>query len=348
MRSTLFAVVFLAVVCAVLALPEKPAPLSDAEVQSLFEKFIRKYERNYYGSERETRFNVFRENVEKARYYNVLTRDAVYGVTKFMDLTEQEFKGMYLMKPKTPEELKKTFPGKPEIIKQYRSKDPLPDTFDWRPNGAVTKVKNQGVCGSCWAFSTTGNVEGQVFVKTKKLVSLSEQNLVDCDHECVQYEGQESCDDGCNGGLMWAAYQYIQKNGGINTEDSYPYEGVDGSCRFKNNTIGAKVTGFKMLPTNDTQMAQWLVENGPIAVALNAEWLQFYFGGISDPYWCDPKALDHGVLVVGFGKGKTMLGADVTYWIVKNSWGSSWGESGYFRLAWGKCGVNTVPSSATV
>jgi len=351
MRSTLFAVALAALLCVVvsksLPVDVKPTPLDVAEVNTLFEKFVHKNERFYSGPERAKRFEIFRENVEKARHYNAITRDSVYGVTKFSDLTEEEFKGMYLMKPRTPEQLRKTAPAGTEFLTSYKTKD-LPDTFDWRPKGAVTPVKNQGACGSCWAFSTTGNLEGQAFMKTKKLVSLSEQNLVDCDHECVQYEGQESCDDGCNGGLMWAAYQYVQKNGGINTEDSYPYEGVDGDCRYKNSTIGAKVTGFKMLPTKDEDIAAYLVENGPIAVALNAEWLQFYFGGISDPYWCSPTALDHGVLLVGFGKGKTMLGADVTYWIVKNSWGPSWGESGYFRLAWGKCGVNTVASSAQV
>jgi len=348
MRSTLIYITLAALIYAVLALAEKPAPLSDAEVESLFEQFVHKHERLYYGNERDHRLKIFRENVEKARYYNVLTRDNVYGITKFMDLSEEEFKGMYLMKPKSPEQIRNSVPAGTEFINSYKSRNPLPESFDWRPKGAVTPVKNQGACGSCWAFSATGNIEGQAFLKTKKLVSLSEQNLVDCDHECVQYEGQESCDDGCNGGLMWAAYQYVQKNGGINTEESYPYEGIDGECRYKNTTIGAKLSGFKMLPTTDEEIAAWLVDNGPIAVAINAEWLQFYFGGISDPYWCDPKALDHGVLLVGFGKGKTLFGYDVTYWIVKNSWGTGWGENGYFRIAWNKCGINTVPSSSTI
>jgi cathepsin F len=147
---------------------------------------------------------------------------------------------------------------------------------------------------------------------------------------------------------MWAAMSYVTKNGGIMTEASYPYEGIDGDCRFKNTTVAAKLSGYKMLPTKDEDLAAWLVANGPVSVAINAEWLQFYFGGISDPLWCSPTALDHGVLLVGFGKGKTLLGFEVNYWIVKNSWSSGWGESGYFRIAWGKCGINTVPSSAVI
>jgi cathepsin F len=270
------AVVLLAVACVAFAMPThgvaniyKPAPLADAEVQQLFEQFVKQHERTYYGVDKQSRYEIFRENVEKARYYNVITKDKVYGVTKFMDLTEQEFRSMYLMKQKTPEQLRKMFPANAEIVDSYKSKNALPTSFDWRPKGAVTPVKNQGACGSCWAFSATGNIEGQLFVKQKKLVSLSEQNLVDCDHECVEYEQQQSCDDGCNGGLMWAAFQYVQKNGGINTEESYPYEGVDGSCRYKNTTIGAKVSGFKMLPTKDEDLAAWLIDNGPVSVAVS-------------------------------------------------------------------------------
>jgi cathepsin F len=147
---------------------------------------------------------------------------------------------------------------------------------------------------------------------------------------------------------MWSAFTSIQKIGGIMTEASYPYQGIDGDCKFKNTTIAAKVSGYKMLPTKDEDLAAWLVANGPVSVAINAEWLQFYFGGISDPLWCSPTALDHGVLLVGFGKGKTLLGFEVNYWIVKNSWSSGWGESGYFRIAWGKCGINTVPSTSVI
>jgi cathepsin F len=204
LKMKFVAVVLLAVAVAVMAMPNgydhlRPAALAEAEVQNMFTAFMSEHERVYVGAEKQKRFHIFRTNVEKARYLNAITRNNVYGVTKFSDLSEQEFNNMYLMKPKSPEQIRKMFPANTQVVKSFPSND-LPESFDWRQKGAVTDVKNQGACGSCWAFSTTGNIEGQNFIKTKKLVSLSEQQLVDCDHECVQYEGQQSCDDGCNGG----------------------------------------------------------------------------------------------------------------------------------------------------
>ncbi|KAL0491944.1 cysteine proteinase [Acrasis kona] len=322
------------------------APYTDEELKVMFEKFVRKYERVYADNDVDKRFGIFKENVIKAHKYNTISQDKVYGVTKFSDLTEQEFRSKYLMPPKTPDQMRATIKNA-EVVESYTRNGPLPDSFDWREKGAVTPVKNQGSCGSCWAFSATGNLEGQNFLKHKKLVSLSEQNLVDCDHTCETQEGQEVCDSGCNGGLMWLAFQHVQNHGGIDSEESYAYEGYDDKCRFKNETVAVRVSGYKMLPTKDEELAAWLVDNGPVAVAVNAEWLQLYFGGVSNPYWCDAASLDHGVLLVGFGKSKTIFGHEINYWIVKNSWGD-WGEKGTFRLAWGKCGINTVPSSAIV
>lgn len=324
------------------------APYTDDELQTMFEKFVRKYERVYANNDsKDARFKIFRDNVFKAHKYNKLTQDKVYGVTKFSDLTEEEFKRKYLMPARTPEQMRRTMKNA-QVVDSYTRNGPLPASFDWREKGAVTPVKNQGSCGSCWAFSATGNLEGQNFIKNKKLVSLSEQNLVDCDHQCEVEEGQQVCDAGCNGGLMWLAFQHVQKNGGLDSEESYAYEGYDDKCRFKNETVAVRVSGYKMLPTNDEELAAWLVDNGPVAVAVNAEWLQLYFGGVSNPYFCDAKALDHGVLLVGFGKTTTWTGKELKYWIVKNSWGSGWGEKGTFRIAWGKCGINSVPSSAIV
>ncbi|KAL9654895.1 hypothetical protein ABK040_008685 [Willaertia magna] len=326
-------------------------PLSDGEMKQLFIKFSRKHGRLYGTEEHSKRFNIFKANVEKARYYNAIAGDREnYGITKFMDLTPEEFKRMYLMKTYTPEQARSILATKNKVSVSDDMVKAMPTAWDWREHGAVTEVKNQGSCGSCWTFSTTGNVEGQWFLKKNQKVVLSEQQLVDCDHNCVTYENQQACDAGCNGGLMWSAYQYVIKAGGLVGEKDYPYEAVDDTCRFNSSKVIAKISSWTQLPTDEDQLAAWLAQNGPVAIAINAEWLQFYMGGISNPWWCSPQDLDHGVLLVGYGEGKNLFGSVEKYWIVKNSWGADWGESGYFRIirGKGKCGLNTVPTSSIV
>ncbi|OTF80778.1 Cathepsin F precursor-like protein, partial [Euroglyphus maynei] len=192
--------------------------------------------------------------------------------------------------------------------------------FDWRNKfGVVSKVKNQEQCGSCWAFSATGNIEGVWALKRNESVSLSEQELVDCD----------TFDNGCGGGLPTNAFKTIIKLGGIESESDYPYDAQNEKCHFRKSLSHVKISSYVELPKNETYMKNYLYRNGPISIGINANAMQFYFGGISHPpnWLCNPSSLDHGVLIVGYGTGKTrILHQTQPYWIIKNSWGKSWGE----------------------
>ncbi|EFC48573.1 cysteine protease [Naegleria gruberi] len=350
MQSRFIIVAMLLVALAAFALAQEYTPLSEAEMKKLFVKFSKKHAKLYGAEDHGKRYQIFKSNVEKARYYNHVGKRETFGVSKFMDLTPEEFKRMFLMKTYTPEEARKILAAPKEAVVTAQQVKDTPTSWDWRQKGAVTPVKNQGACGSCWTFSTTGNVEGIHQIKTGKLVSLSEQQLVDCDHNCVTYQGQQACDAGCNGGLMWSAFQYVIKTGGLVTEDSYPYEGVDDTCRFNKSNVAVTINSWTSIPSDEGKMAAWLAANGPISIAINAEWLQTYTSGISNPWFCNPQDLDHGVLIVGFGTGSNWLGEKEDYWIIKNSWGADWGESGYFRIVRGKgkCGLNSVPSSSLI
>jgi len=308
-------------------------PTESRNYVSMFEEFKAKHGRKYASaSEESQRLRHFVSNMRKAEKLSKMNPLATFGVNEFADLSHSEFSAQYLAKPVDYSHL----------LQEVESVDvsALPTAVDWRTKNAVTPIKNQGQCGSCWSFSTTGSVEGQHALATGTLVSLSEENLV----ECSQAEGNE----GCNGGLMTQAFEYIIKNNGIDTEASYPYTsgaGVVGKCQFKSANVGAHITGYTNVASGSVSGLQNASATiGPISVAMDASLnsFQLYKSGIYDPKGCSSTSLDHGVLVVGYGNS----GA---YWIVKNSWGTTWGLQGYFEIATAnnECGLATMASYPT-
>ncbi|KFO96671.1 Cathepsin S, partial [Calypte anna] len=219
---------------------------------------------------------------------------------------------------------------------RWHSRDQLPERMDWREQGCVTEVKNQGSCGSCWAFSAVGALEAQVKLKTGKLVALSAQNLIDCSST---YGNQ-----GCSGGFMTNAFQYIIDNQGIDSEESYPYTAQNGTCEYNPSARAATCSRYVELPFADEQALQEAVATvGPISVAIDATQPTFflYRSGVYDDPRCSQE-VNHGVLVVGYGTLE-----DKEYWLVKNSWGVHFGDEGYIRMArnhHNHCGIASYPS----
>lgn len=305
---------------------------TDEEIVESFQKFMRRYRKAYDSpKEFQLRFDIFKSNFQEVELANLFSKKVDYShkINQFADLTKEEFKEKYLtLNVQEIENISKRATTFVPTIEE------VPESFDWRAQGAVAPVKNQGSCGSCWAFSAVANIEGQYFIKSKAMITFSEQQLVDCD----------LVDQGCNGGLMADAYDYLIKNG-VMTDADYSYIGRRKACHFEQEKIAAKVTGYNFAGSQDEEIIKkFLVEKGPLAIALDATTLQFYFGGIVKAWQC-PKKINHAVLLVGYGKR-----GNTPYWIIKNSWGKRWGEKGYFRIEFGKgaCAVNTYVLSADV
>ncbi|XP_068181547.1 cathepsin F [Antennarius striatus] len=315
---------------------DKPTSQSmeeSVELLGQFKTFMGKYNK-VYGSQEETnrRLSIFHKNLKTAEKLQSLDQgSAEYGVTKFSDLTEEEFYFTYLNPMLSQQNLQQ--PMKPATP----ARSPAPPSWDWRDHGAVGPVKNQGMCGSCWAFSVTGNIEGQWFLKNGTLLSLSEQELVDCD----------GLDHACGGGLPSNAYEAIEKLGGLESESDYSYSGHKQGCSFSTGKVAAYINSSVALPKDETEIAAWLAENGPVSVGLNAFAMQFYKKGVSHPWkvFCNPWMIDHAVLLVGYGERE-----GVPFWAIKNSWGEDYGEQGYYYLYRGSnaCGINRMGSSAQI
>ncbi|XP_050499586.1 cathepsin L-like proteinase isoform X3 [Diabrotica virgifera virgifera] len=268
--------------------------------------------------EERVRFSVFQSNLKLINEHNAKYEQGLVGYTmainQFADITPEEFKAKLGMQAKNIPNIKKT-PHVQDVNAE------VPDSIDWRQKGAVLGVKDQGDCGSCWAFSTTDSLEGQNYIINGKSVGLSEQELLDCSSDY----GNGDCEEG---GLMTNAFEYIEDNG-IESESSYPYTGRQGTCRRSASKSELKIKGYKEPADNEEALRQAVGTVGPISAAIYAEPIQFYNSGIFNSKQCvnNVNYLDHGILVVGYGEEN-----NTPYWIIKNSWGASWGEQGYFRL----------------
>jgi len=305
----------------------------------LFEDFKKEYGKVYSTPEEEEfRFAVFAENLKRAEDRNrAEVNGALHGVTQFMDLTPAEFKSQFLnFRPKE----RVIAPEVDYPASQAISCDP--SNCNWANLGAVTKVKDQGQCGSCWAFSTTEAVETSQFFFNGSLPVLAPQQIVDCDKK----------DAGCNGGDTPTAYEYVIGAGGQESETEYPYTAHDGVCAFATSKIVASISAYKWGITpcntapdlecnsqNETGLWSVVQMTGPQSICVDAEPWQTYRSGIfSNTNTCKHAYydLDHCVHLTGYGSD-----TGTKYWLVKNSWGASWGEAGYIRRIYGEniCGV---------
>ncbi|XP_012692203.2 procathepsin L-like [Clupea harengus] len=246
------------------------------------------------------------------------------GMNQFSDMDNEEYRNTVLLRSTFLSNETKTLDQRGINTSRQKGGTKLPDSVDWRKKACVTFVKDQTHhCGSCWAFSTTGALESHTCIKYGRLPSLSEQQLVDCSRSYGNM--------GCNGGYIDLTYQYVIKSGGVDTEDSYPYQAEDDNCRFKPSDVGASCRGYTKVktPGNESALQEAVANEGPVSVAIDAERdFRFYESGVYDEPSCSRTRLNHAMLVVGYG---TEDGQD--YWLVKNSWSASWGEEGYIKMS---------------
>ncbi|XP_076269475.1 cathepsin L-like [Rhynchophorus ferrugineus] len=291
--------------------------------EELWDQFKIKHGKTYTTEEEHSlRYKIFTQNLADIEEHNKQYEQGLVSwykaVNQFSDMTPEEFKATL-----TLTEFNQTGKAPLHVVNKVN----IPDSIDWRQYGVVTGVKNQGNCGSCWSFSATGTLEGIYARQRGQLISFSEQNLIDCATESSGY----SC-MGCNGGVIQSALDYVRDHG-ITTEDRYSYQGNQGSCNV--GDIYLRTSGYTGIGYKDENALKDAVGSvGPVSVAVNADPLQSYGGGVLNVQCSD--SINHGVLAVGYGQQDGL-----NYWLVKNSWGDGWGESGYYKMAIGSnmCGI---------
>lgn len=334
-----FFIFMLIIVFAALA-PSMSRILDETVVAEKYKQWMVQHGRTYTLKEEENmRFQIFKDNLNYIENFNNNMRNQTYklSINEFADLTNEEFLAYYAGYKISPTDVSS------KTIKRFKYENltNIPDRIDWREEGAVTQIKNQGSCGSCWAFSAVAAVEGVAKIKTGQLVSLSEQQLVDC----VRNKSH-----GCNNGWMDDAFEYIVKSKGLAEERKYPYTAKDGKCNDHQKTASrdniVHINGYEDVPHNNEEALLKAASQQPVSVALDCSGhgFQFYSEGVfSGP--CRT-SLNHAVTVVGYGTSED----GTKYWVMKNSWGKKWGESGYMRIKRdvksnkGHCGLAKKPS----
>jgi len=326
------------IIILVVALISVSLAYTEKEYQDAFLDFSHKYQKTFHHDEFQSRYQIFKHNMDVVRDNNAQNNGMILAINKFADLSSQEFNKLF-------KGLKKVTISAANNV-EYEGQVSAPDNFSWVTQGAVTGIKNQQQCGSCWSFSTTGSMEGCHYLNSnpKQLVGLSEQNLMDC--------SDSYGNEGCNGGLMIDAMEYIIANGGIDTEASYPYTAEDGtSCKYTAANSGATEKSYVNVAQGSESglLAQAVI--APVSVAIDASQnsFQLYSSGIYYEPACSSTQLDHGVLVAGWGVDSTKKDNN-KYWIVKNSWGTDWGLQGYIWMSRDRnnnCGIATMATRPT-
>jgi len=316
--------------------PNKMSEEQEKLAFSKFQNFMQTHGKKYQNSdELASKFQVFKDNYVKLQDI-ISKKESAHesGITQFFDLTPEEFSKIYAtLQVEDLEQISTQATTPKDGVK--RKLTTLPTNFDWRNYGAVGVVKNQGQCGGCWAFATVANAEGQYQIKYGKLYNLSEQQLIDCNYT----------NSACNGGSISAAMSYVNSYRGIMYTSYYPFLGYQSTCKWNSSkALPLASTWISAGSSNEETIRAFLYNTGPVAIAMNAAVLQYYNGGIITS--CYSNVVDHGVTLVGYGTSTS----GYNYWIIKNSWGAYWGESGYFRIErnYGLCGINTYALSLSL
>ncbi|XP_062821312.1 cathepsin W [Anolis carolinensis] len=314
-----------------------PPDLSMTQTVRVFQDFMRQFNKTYQSPEEaQHRFKAFVHNLGVSRALQASELGtAQYGTTRFSDLTEGEFAEMYGMSRRSRAPPVARADGE---VFSFRSK-----SCDWRKAGAITEVKDQGKCRSCWAFATVSNIEALWNIHQRVQRNLSVQEIIDCSSNTT----------GCQGGHTWDGFLSVFESGGLSSCTLYPYVGKDQPCQKYRKRRVTPIDGFQILPRDEKNIATIVASKGPVTAEFNMKFLQNYQNGIIQrpAEDCDPNYRDHVGLIVGFNEGKSRRGSRTgPYWIIQNSWGEHWGEKGYFRLHRGTnaCGIAMFVATATV